>query len=63
MKMIQWLSMIKKEISMFKIGCHLSSSKGYVAMGKEAVKIGLIDEIGGLSDALDALREMISERK
>lgn len=25
---------------MFKIGCHLSSSKGYVAMGKEAVKIG-----------------------
>lgn len=23
-----------------KIGCHLSSSKGYVAMGKEAVKIG-----------------------
>ena len=25
---------------MFKIGCHLSSSKGYVSMGKEAVKIG-----------------------
>lgn len=25
---------------MFKIGCHLSSSKGYLAMGKEAVKIG-----------------------
>jgi len=25
---------------MFKIGCHLSSSKGYVAMGKEAVSIG-----------------------
>lgn len=25
---------------MFKIGCHLSSSKGYVAMGKESVKIG-----------------------
>ena len=25
---------------MFKIGCHLSSSKGYVAMGREAVKIG-----------------------
>lgn len=25
---------------MFKIGCHLSSSKGYTAMGKEAVKIG-----------------------
>lgn len=25
---------------MFKIGCHLSSSKGFLAMGKEAVKIG-----------------------
>lgn len=25
---------------MFKIGCHLSSSKGYLAMGKEAVKMG-----------------------
>lgn len=25
---------------MLKIGCHLSSSKGYLAMGKEAIKIG-----------------------
>ena len=25
---------------MFKIGCHLSSSKGFLAMGKEAVSIG-----------------------
>lgn len=25
---------------MFTIGCHLSASKGYLAMGKEAVKIG-----------------------
>lgn len=25
---------------MLRIGCHLSSSKGYLAMGKEAVKIG-----------------------
>jgi deoxyribonuclease-4 len=25
---------------MFKIGCHLSSSKGYLAMGREAVEIG-----------------------
>ena len=24
---------------MFKIGCHLSSSKGYLAMGKEAISI------------------------
>ena len=25
---------------MFQIGCHLSSSKGFLAMGKEAVSIG-----------------------
>lgn len=25
---------------MFKIGCHLSSSKGFLSMGKEAIKIG-----------------------
>ena len=25
---------------MLKIGCHLSSSKGFLAMGKEAVRIG-----------------------
>lgn len=25
---------------MLTIGCHLSSSKGYLAMGKEAVSIG-----------------------
>ena len=25
---------------MLRIGCHLSSSKGYLAMGREAVKIG-----------------------
>ena len=25
---------------MLKIGCHLSSSKGYLAMGREAVRIG-----------------------
>ena len=28
------------EINMLKIGCHLSSSKGYLAMVKDAVKIG-----------------------
>ena len=25
---------------MFRIGCHLSASKGFLAMGKEAVSIG-----------------------
>ncbi len=29
-----------KETAMLRIGCHLSSSKGFLHMGKEAVKIG-----------------------
>lgn len=29
-----------KEREMLRIGCHLSSAKGYLAMGKEAVRIG-----------------------
>jgi deoxyribonuclease-4 len=31
---------ILEEATMLNIGCHLSSSKGYEAMGKEALKIG-----------------------
>ena len=27
-------------MNMFKIGCHLSASKGFLAMGKTAVSIG-----------------------
>ncbi len=45
---------------MFKIGSHLSSSKGYLAMGKEAVRIGantfqffLRNSRGGRAKALD----------
>lgn len=45
---------------MFKIGSHLSSSKGYLAMGKEAVRIGantfqffLRNPRGGRAKALD----------
>lgn len=30
----------KKETAMLRIGCHLSSSKGYQAMGKKRKKIG-----------------------
>ena len=37
----------------------LATDVGTVLEGKEAVLCGLIDRIGGLSDALDALREMI----
>ena len=39
----------------------LATDVGSVVDGKEAVELGLIDEIGGLSHALKALEEMISE--
>ncbi len=41
----------------------LASDVGSVIYGEEAVRIGLIDRIGGLSDALDCLHRMIDERK
>lgn len=41
----------------------LASDVGSVIYGEEAVRIGLIDRIGGLSDALDCLHEMMEERK
>ena len=36
----------------------LANDIGSVLEGEEAVRIGLIDAVGGISDALDALREM-----
>lgn len=41
----------------------LASDVGSVIYGEEAVRIGLIDRIGGLSDALDRLHEMMDERR
>lgn len=38
----------------------LANDVGTIIDGNEAVKCGLIDEVGGLSDALAALREMIN---
>ena len=34
---------------MFRIGCHLSSSKGYLAMGKQALEIGSIFEVKSIA--------------
>ena len=39
----------------------LATDIGSIIDGDEAVKYGIIDQIGGLSDAMDALREMIRE--
>ena len=41
----------------------LAADGGSVIYGEEAVQLGLIDEIGGLSAALDCLHRMIRERK
>ena len=41
----------------------LAADVGSVIYGEEAVRIGLIDQIGGLSDALECLHEMMDEYK
>lgn len=41
----------------------LAADIGTVVDGLHAVKIGLIDEVGGLGNALGSLHEMIKERK
>ena len=41
----------------------IATDIGSIIDGEEAVKYGIIDEIGGLSDALEALREMIDNQK
>ena len=41
----------------------LAADVGSVIYGEEAVELGLIDRIGGLSDALHCLYEMIGEKK
>ena len=41
----------------------LAADVGSVIYGEEAVELGLIDRIGGLSDALGCLYEMIDEKK
>ena len=41
----------------------IATDVGSIIDGNEAVKLGLIDEAGGLSAALSALRDMIKEQK
>ena len=41
----------------------IATDVGSIVEGTEAKKIGLIDETGGVSDALSALREMIRAKK
>lgn len=41
----------------------LATDIGSIIEGREAVEYGIIDEVGGLSDALDSLKKMIKEEK
>ena len=41
----------------------MATDVGSIIDGDEAVKYGIIDAVGGLDDALEALREMIKENK
>ena len=41
----------------------MATDVGTILYGKEAVSSGLIDSLGGLSDALNALHQMIEEQK
>lgn len=41
----------------------IATDMGSVIHGKQAVEVGLIDEVGGLSAALQALKKMIREQK
>jgi len=50
------------ESYMMKTG-EMATDVGTILYGEEAVSSGLIDQLGGLSDALDALHKMIDEQK
>ena len=41
----------------------MATDVGTIIEGREAVEYGIIDEVGGLDRAIDALKEMIRERK
>jgi ClpP class serine protease len=41
----------------------MATDIGTVVEGRDAARLGLIDSVGGLSDALAALRAMIKEKK
>ena len=41
----------------------MATDVGTILYGKEAVASGLIDQLGGISDALSALRQMIADHK
>lgn len=47
---------------MFRTG-ELARDIGTVLVGKDAVEVGLMDEVGGLQEAMRKIKELIDERK
>ena len=56
------ISKEKFEAYMMATG-EMATDVGTILYGKEAVESGLIDKLGGLSDALNALHKMIDKKK
>ena len=55
-------SKAKREEIVKRMNCtdNMANDVGTVLFGREAVELGIIDEVGGLSNALKKLREMIA---
>ena len=50
-------------LSLIHISTQLVKDVGTMLEGEEAVKEGLIDEVGGMSQSLEKLYELIEENK
>ena len=61
LKKINSLNLSPFEKFMMATG-EMATDVGTILYGKEAVASGLIDKLGGLSDALDALHKMINKK-
>ena len=53
----------KKFLELMMRTGELATDVGTIVYGREAVQLGLIDELGGLSDALGCLHQMIDKNK
>ena len=51
----------KKQITkLMNVNDNMSNDVGTILFGKEAVDVGIIDEVGGVSQALEELRQRIN---
>lgn len=62
---VERTSKITKEklLSLMQETDELLNDMGTILIGKQAVELGLIDEVGGLSDAINKLKELIDRGK